>query len=177
LSLPEYNLGYSENTALAFVSSNESLRDSSKWIDVEQSECSNSKLLTTIHPVVESLDRLVEDNDDKVKTLAESTTSGSGAVRYSEIDIPIKIYFKINALNETTIPGSYVDFDNLQSTIQHTKKLKFFLEDENQNRPFVFTLKFTLNRNKVISPSRPRFQITGNVVQSNPLTAERIQSS
>jgi hypothetical protein len=177
LSLPEYNLGYSENTALAFVSSNESLRDSSKWIDVEQSESSNSKLLTTIHPVVESLDRLVEDNDDKVKTLAESTTSGSGAVRYSEIDIPIKIYFKINALNETTIPGSYVDFDNLQSTIQHTKKLKFFLEDENQNRPFVFTLKFTLNRNKVISPSRPRFQITGNVVQSNPLTAERIQSS
>jgi hypothetical protein len=177
LSLTEYNLGYSENTALAFISGQNSLTDSAKWIDTEESESSNSKLLTTIHPVTDSLDSLVEDNDDKIRTLSESKTSATGAVRYSEFEVPIKIYFKVNALNETKAKNSIVNFDNIQTSVQHVKKLKFFLEDENQNRPFIFTLKFTMNRNKVIAPTRPRFTITTNTVQSSPVDQERLRSS
>jgi len=161
LSLTEYNLGYSENTPLAFVNSNNSLSDVTKWIDFESSLSSTNKLLTTIHPVISSFETIVEGNEDKVKILSPSNAFGN-TVQYSEIIIPIRIYFKMNALNEATKNGSFIDLENSQTTIQHIKKLKFLLEDENQNRPFVFTLKFTLNRNKVVSQSNPISQVVFN---------------
>lgn len=161
LSLTEYNLGYSENTPLAFVGSNNSLSDVAKWIDFESSLSSTNKLLTTIHPVIPSFETIVEGNEDKVKILSPSNASGN-TIQYSEVVIPIRIYFKMNALNEATKNGSFIDLENSQTTIQHVKKLKFLLEDENQNRPFVFTLKFTLNRNKVVSQSNPISQVVFN---------------
>jgi hypothetical protein len=161
LSLTEYNIGYSENTPLAFVGSNNSLTDVSKWIDFESSLSSTNKLLTTIHPVIPSFESIVEGNEDKVKILSPSNSSGN-TVQFSEIVIPIRIYFKMNALNDATKNGSSIDLENSQTTIQHVKKLKFFLEDENQNRPFVFTLKFTLNRNRIVSQSNPISQVVFN---------------
>ena len=161
LSLTEYNLGYSENTPLAFVSSNNSLQDVSKWIDPVSSESSTNKLLTTIHPVISSFENIVEANDDKVKVLSPSKPTGT-TIQFSEVVIPIRIYFKMNALNENTKNGSFVDLSNAQTTIQHVKKLKFLIENENDNRPFVFTLKFTLNRNKVITQSQPKNQVVTN---------------
>jgi hypothetical protein len=148
LSLAEYNLGYSENSALAFLSGNNSLLDTTKWNDSAESVGSTDKLLTTIHPVINDLQSLTETNDDKIKTLA-----GNG-----EIIIPINIYFKMNALNNTKTGKNYeyVDFNRTKNTVVHTKKLKFFIEDENQNRPFVFTLKFKLNRNKVTYSAKPK---------------------
>ena len=163
LSLTEYNLGYAENTPLAFVSSNNSLSDSSKWIDPLSSESSTNKLLSTVHPVISSFESIVEGNEDKVKVLSSSRSTGN-SVQYSEINIPIRIYFKMNALNENTKNGSYIDLENAQTTIQHIKKLKFFLENESDNRPFTFTLKFTLNRNRVVSESRSRNQVVFNSV-------------
>lgn len=163
LSLTEYNLGYAENTPLAFVSSNNSLSDSSKWIDPLSSESSTNKLLSTIHPVISSFESIVEGNEDKVKVLSSSRSTGN-SVQYSEINIPIRIYFKMNALNENTKNGSFIDLENAQTTIQHIKKLKFFLENESDNRPFTFTLKFTLNRNRVVSESRSRNQVVFNSV-------------
>lgn len=163
LSLTEYNLGYSENTPLAFVSSNNSLSDVSKWIDPVSSESSTNKLLSTVHPVIDSFESIVEGNEDKVKVISSSRPTGT-SIQYSEINIPIRIYFKMNALNENTKNGSYVDLENSQSTIQHVKKLKFFIENENENRPFVFTLKFTLNRNRVVSESKPRNQVVNNPI-------------
>jgi hypothetical protein len=161
LSLTEYNLGYAENTPLAFVSSNNSLSDSSKWIDPLSSLSSENKLLSTIHPVIDSFESIVEGNEDKVKVLSSSRSTGN-SIQYSEINIPIRIYFKMNALNENTKKGSYVDLENTQTTIQHIKKLKFFLENESDNRPFTFTLKFILNRNRVVSESRSRNQVVFN---------------
>ena len=35
-------------------------------------------------------------------------------------------------------------------TDKHVKKVKFMLENEADNRPFEFTIKFNINRNKVI---------------------------
>ena len=163
LSLTEYNLGYAENTPLAFVSSNNSLSDSSKWIDPLSSESSTNKLLSTVHPVISSFESIVEGNEDKVKVLSSSRSTGN-SVQYSEINIPIRIYFKMNALNENTKNGSYIDLENAQTTIQHIKKLKFFLENESDNRPFTFTLKFILNRNRVVSESRSRNQVVFNSV-------------
>jgi hypothetical protein len=161
LSLTEYNLGYAESTPLAFVSSNNSLSDSSKWIDPLSSESSTNKLLSTVHPVISSFESIVEGNEDKVKVLSSSRSTGN-SIQYSEINIPIRIYFKMNALNENTKNGSYIDLENAQTTIQHIKKLKFFLENESDNRPFTFTLKFTLNRNRVVSESRSRNQVVFN---------------
>jgi hypothetical protein len=161
LSLTEYNLGYAENTPLAFVSSNNSLSDSSKWIDPLSSLSSENKLLSTIHPVIDSFESIVEGNEDKVKVLSSSRSTGN-SIQYSEINIPIRIYFKMNALNENTKKTSYVDLENTQTTIQHIKKLKFFLENESDNRPFTFTLKFILNRNRVVSESRSRNQVVFN---------------
>ena len=157
LSLTEYNIGYSENTALNFVSSNNSLTDTSKWVDTASSVSSETKLLTTIHPVIDSLETLVEDNEDKVKTI-----NGN-----NELIIPIAIYFKMNSLDDTKKGNEVVDLSKVTTTTTHIKKLKFFLEDENKNRPFIFTLKFTLNRNKLASQSRPLGQIPGFSTQTS----------
>ena len=44
----------------------------------------------------------------------------------------------------------YIDLNRPSKTIKHIKKVKFFLENESENRPFEFSLKFNINRNKVI---------------------------
>ena len=163
LSLTEYNIGYSENTALNFVSSNNSLTDTSKWVDTISSVSSETKLLTTIHPVIDTLETLVEDNEDKVKTMNGNT----------EFIVPIAIYFKMNSLDDTKKGNDVVDLNRVTTTTTHVKKLKFFLEDENKNRPFIFTLKFTLNRNKLASQSRTKGQIPGFSTQTSTTQTSR----
>lgn len=150
LSLSEYNIGYSENSAISFVSGNNSLLDASKWVDSSVSVGSTTKLLSTIHPSVGDLQKNVETNEDKVKSI-----SGGDA---NAIIVPINIYFKMNALDNTKSGNNYeyVNLSKVTNTVKHIKKLKFFLEDENQNRPFVFTLKFTLNRAKVTFAAKPK---------------------
>jgi hypothetical protein len=147
-SLTEYNLGYSDNSSISFVSNNNSLLDTSKWVDPVETVASTEKLLSTIHPVIPDLQNLVETNEDKIKSI-----SGS-----SEIIIPIHIYFKMNSLNSTKTGKNYeyVDLNLKQSTVKHIKKIKFFIEDENSNRPFIFAVKFTLNRSKVAFASKPK---------------------
>jgi len=148
LSLDEYNIGYNEQQTLNFVSNNASLLDSSKWVDDTISVGSTTKFLTTIHPVVNELEELVEDNQNKIKTL-------SGG---DEVIIPLNIYFKMNALDNTQSGANYeyINLNNQTNTVKHTKKLKFLLEDETENRPFKFTVVFNMNRNKVTfaSPSK-----------------------
>jgi hypothetical protein len=141
LSLDEYNLGYSENQPLNFVSSNSSLLDNNKWIDDVVSVGSTTKFLTSIHPVIRELDDIVETNQDKVKSY-----DGGG-----ELVVPINIYFKMNALDntQTGLNYEYVNLNKTTQTVKHIKKLKFLLENESENKPFVFTLVFNMNRNKV----------------------------
>jgi hypothetical protein len=43
-----------------------------------------------------------------------------------------------------------VNFNNAKETVKHIKKVKFALENEAENKPFTFTIKFNINRNKVI---------------------------
>jgi len=148
LSTGNFNLGYKENKPLSFVSNNNSLLDSSKWIDATTSVGSTTKFLTTIHPVINDLNKLTETNEDKVKTIKGG----------DEIIIPINIYFKLNALN-TKRKGKnyqYVDLNNTTKTVKHIKKLKFMLENEADNKPFVFKIIFNINRNKVTFTSKPK---------------------
>ena len=144
LSSTEYNVGYNETSILSFVGNNTSLLDPSKWVDSTVSVASTTKLLTTIHPVVQELEKIVESNSDKVKTLDGGDKNA--------IIIPINIYFKMNALdtNQTGLNYQYINLNNSLQTVKHIKKLKFFLENEAENRPFTFTLKFNINRNKII---------------------------
>ena len=148
LSLTEYNVGYNENQSLAFLSSNNSLLDNSKWKDISVSVGSTTKFLTTIHPVVNDLSNIVETNQDKVKSIEAS----------SEVVIPINIYFKMNALDntQTGVNYEYVNLNQQTQTVKHIKKLKFLLENESENKPFVFTLTFNLNRNKITFTSKPK---------------------
>ena len=129
----EYNIGY-----------NESLLETTKWVDNSVSVSSTTKLLTSVHPVVGSLEEIVETNSDKIKTIDPGANSA--------ITIPINIYFKLNALdfNQTGLNYEYVNFNNSKETIKHVKKVKFFIENEAENRPFEFVVKFNINRNKVV---------------------------
>lgn len=144
LSSTEYNVGYSENTIVDFVSSNNSLLEPRKWIDDSVTVASNTKLLTTVHPVVQSLQDIVETNSEKVKTVDAGSDNG--------LIVPLNIYFKMNALDPNSSTGvnyEYVNLNNNKTTTKHIKKLKFYLENEADNRPFIFTVKFTINRSKV----------------------------
>ena len=144
LSSTEYNIGYNETSLLSFVGNNKSMLDPSKWIDDTISVSSTTKLLTTIHPVVKDLESIVETNSDKVKVV--NTGDNNSVI------IPLNIYFKMNSL-DTNLSGlnyQYINLNNSNKTIKHIKKLKFFLENEAENRPFTFTIKFNINRNKVI---------------------------
>ena len=143
LSSNEFNLGYSENSILTFVGNNTSLLDPSKWIDPSISVASTTKLLTSIHPQVQGLDKVQETNSTKVHTI-------NGGVQ-NDVNIPINIYFKMNSLdsNLTGLNYEYVNLNGSKTTVRHIKKLKFFLENEAENRPFVFTVKFTISRSKI----------------------------
>lgn len=143
LSSSEYNLGYNENSILEFVGNNNSLLDIKKWTDISPSVRSASKLLTTVHPSIQNLEDLVENNTDKVKNFKSN----------QELIIPINIYFKMNALDPNDGSGKdsdYIDLNNASTTTRHIKKIKFTLENEAENKPFIFRVKFTINRNKVV---------------------------
>lgn len=143
LSSSEYNIGYNESTILEFVGNNNSLLDIKKWTDISPSVKSASKLLTTVHPSIQNLEDLVENNTDKVKNFKTN----------QELIIPINIYFKMNALDPNDGSGKdsdYIDLNNISSTTRHIKKVKFLLENESENKPFIFRVKFTINRNKVV---------------------------
>jgi hypothetical protein len=150
LSSTEYNIGYNETTLLNFVGNNKSLLDPQKWIDRTVSVASTTKLLTSIHPVVKDLETIVENNSDKVKVV--------DAGDRNSVIIPLNIYFKMNALdtNQRGLNYKYIVLNpekvstGRTPTVKHIKKVKFFLENESENRPFTFTLKFNINRNKVI---------------------------
>lgn len=144
LSSNEYNIGYNETSILSFIGNNKSILDNSKWLDTNVTVSSTTKLLTTIHPVVKDLEDIVETNSDKVYTMNAGDSNST--------IVPLNIYFKLNALdnNQNGLNYKYVDFNNAKETVKHIKKVKFSLENEAESKPFNFTIKFNINRNKVI---------------------------
>jgi hypothetical protein len=144
LGSTEFNIGYNETSILSFIGNNKSLLDPAKWVDTTVSVSSTSKLLTTIHPVIENLEKVVETNTEKVRTVNAGDTNS--------IVIPLNIYFKFNALdnNQTGLNYKYVNLIQTRKTTKHIKKVKFYLENEADNKPFTFSIKFNISRNKVI---------------------------
>ena len=144
LSSTEFNLGYSENSILTFVGSNNSLMDVSKWIDTTVSVSSTTKLLTTIHPVVNQLTDIVETNAAKIHSIDVGLDNA--------VNIPLNIYFKMNSLDpsQSGLNYQYINLNSSTTTVRHTKELKFLLENSVDNRSFEFTIKFIINRNKVV---------------------------
>lgn len=145
LSSSEFNLGYSENQLLNFVGDNNSLFDPQKWIDRTETVSSETKLLTTCHPMIPKLGDLVESNAKKIKDLTSSSSDW--------INIFLPIYFKLNSLDSVTKTGEnyeWVNFNNSTKTVKHSKKIKFQIETNQDTRPFIFTVTFNINRNKVV---------------------------
>lgn len=152
LSSNEFNLGYLESSVLNFQGNNLSLLDPKKWIDIDETFSSETKLLTTIHPSISRIQDITEVNTQKSKELSKS--------RGDSVNINIPIYFKMNALDNVTKRGQnyeWIDLNNSTTTVKHTKKVRFFLETDQDSRPFVFTLLFNLNRNKVILTNNTSF--------------------
>lgn len=141
LASETYNIGFNDTKALSFVDNNKALTDPAKWRDTDENIASKTKLLTTVHPVQASLTNIVEDNNEKIKSV------GSG----KEVIIPIKIYFKMNSLDNTRSGPDfeYVELTNSQATVTHTKKVRFMVEDDNSSVPFKFTVTFVINRSRV----------------------------
>ena len=52
--------------------------------------------------------------------------------------------------NQSGLNYKYINLNLSRQTVKHVKKIKFFLENESENRPFTFTIKFNINRSKVI---------------------------
>ena len=144
LSTSEYSVGFNEASILTFIGNNKSLMDSAKWVDINISVSSTTKLLTTIHPVVADLESIVETNSKKIKTIDPGDTNST--------IIPINIYFKMNSLdsNQSGLNYKYIDLNASNQTVKHIKKIKFFLENQADNRPFTFSIKFNINRSKVV---------------------------
>jgi hypothetical protein len=145
LSSESFNLGYSEDDVLAFVGNNLSLFDATKWIEnTTPTVASLTKLLTSIHPQVPNLDEIQETNATKIRTLSGGTQN--------EISIPLNIYFKMNSVDPTQTENNYhfIDLNGNNVYVSHVKKVKFLLENESENRPFIFSIQFTLNRAKTI---------------------------
>ena len=154
LSSTEYNLGYNETSILSFIGSNKSLLDPSKWIDTNVTTSSTNKLLTSIHPIVPNLETIVETNSDKVKTINAGDSNST--------IIPINIYFKMNSLdsNQNGLNYKYINLNSSRKTVKHVKKIKFFLENEAENRPFTFSIKFNINRNNVITTNSTNYTVS-----------------
>lgn len=144
LSSNEFNIGYNETSILNFLGNNKSLLEPSKWIDSSTSVASTTKLLTSIHPVVQDLETITETNSQKVKTVNPGDQNS--------VVIPLNIYFKMNSLDttQTGLNYEYINLNGIKKTVKHIKKVKFLLENESENRPFTFSIKFNLNRNKII---------------------------
>lgn len=160
LASTDFNIGYSETSVLSFLGNNTSLLDPSKWIDTTTSVASTTKLLTTVHPIVSDLANIVETNSDKVKVINPGDSN--------DINIPINVYFKMNALDttKTGIDYQYINLNNATKTVKHIKKLRFLLENEAENTPFVFTIKFVISRNKVIVKKNIPVSASPNIANS-----------
>ena len=52
--------------------------------------------------------------------------------------------------NQSGLNYQYIDLNKSKRSIKHNKKIKFLIENESENRPFIFNLKFNINRNKII---------------------------
>lgn len=144
LSSDEYNIGFNEsvpssqNAILSFVGNNNSITEISKWLEPYPSASSARNFMVTVHPEVPSLEKIRETNSDKTKILEGGTSN--------DIDVPINIYFKMNSLDPSiqNVNYNYVVYNNELSKKTRIRKLKFLLENEADNRPFVFTIKFNI---------------------------------
>jgi hypothetical protein len=143
LGSTEFNVGFGESSILNFKGNNKSITDKEKWVDTFTSISSTTKLLSSIHPVVQNLENIIETNANKVYTVEGGDSKA--------INIPINIYFKMNALDNAQAGNNYkyINLNNAMQSVKHIKKVKFFMENEAENRPFSFTIKFVINRNWV----------------------------
>lgn len=139
LSSEKYNVGYGGSNRLAFVGENKALQDPAKWIDVASGVQALNLFQTTVHPVTPTLEDIRETNSEKTRQIAGM----------NEITIPVKIFFKINAMDNTQEQdGSrYVIMSNFKQTIIHRKKVSMLIKNVADNRSFKFTVEFVMTRN------------------------------
>jgi hypothetical protein len=115
------------------MGNNKSLLEPLKWIDNTVSVTSTSKFFSSIHPVVKDLESITETNTDRVKSIRPGDSNS--------VIIPLNIY-KSNSLdtNQNGLNYQYINLNNSTKTTKHVKKIKFFVENESENRPLYLRL-------------------------------------
>jgi hypothetical protein len=59
---------------------------------------------------------------------------------------------------------SFINLNGSSNTVKHVKKIKFFLENEAENRPFTFSIKFNINRSKVVMATSVEYAVPSESV-------------
>ena len=62
--------------------------------------------------------------------------------------------------NQNGLNYKYINLNSSRKTVKHVKKIKFFLENEAENRPFTFSIKFNINRNNVITKTSTNYSVS-----------------
>ena len=102
--------------------------------DIQWSGATGETFASTLHPVISNRDNIVEEGQAKLKILT--------AQNY--FTVPINIYFKFSMDDASSFEIPF----NTVSTPELVKRLKIFIEPENESRALEFKLKFRLKRNK-----------------------------
>jgi hypothetical protein len=149
LGSEQYNIAYGDTTKMSFIGNNLKITENSKWIDTDGQSESRQKLLTTVLPVTTSLNNIRELNQSKSRSLNAG----------DDIAIPVKIFFKLNALdNSANGEGfKYVDLSESKTSVKHIKSVKFMLQNQSDQTPFKFTVTFIINRNRTAAYKQKSF--------------------
>ena len=65
--------------------------------------------------------------------------------------------------NQSGLNYKYINLNSSRRTVKHVKKIKFFLENEAENRPFTFSIKFNINRSKVIMAASTNYTVAARM--------------
>jgi hypothetical protein len=130
------------NTSMNYGISGSTTTNSSLYItDIANNWSATSaynQLATTIHPAVTNITDIIETGQAKLRVINGSSTNNSS------IKIGVNIYFKYSLYDS----GGTFNAGSIASTntgwIEHSKKLKVFVETDNSIRPFEFELIFKL---------------------------------
>jgi len=113
---------------------------SSHWITIRNEDSGSTKLGSTVHPFLNTTKDLI--NTDGLQTINAS----------ENIRIPLNVYFKMDVTKEN---GSLLEISSSSTPQRRTKKLKFYMEVENKERPMQFELNFVIlsHRNFLQQPT------------------------
>ena len=114
----------------------------------------SNKLLSTIHPYIDNINNVQIINDDNLKIFNAQES----------FKLPLNIYFKLDGVKANT---DTFDVDTTVAPLTLLKKLRFYVETENQSRPMIFEIDFKLIQYKQYSTQQQQISTLQTVVSNS----------